>query len=440
MTSNSRNTTKKLALVQHPALNQPAPASRQEVLQKMPAAQVIQQELAGAKSVEDFFGKEGIFARLFASTIEGLLEAELAEHLGYERYERRSEEAVEEDNSRNGRRPRQLKTSGGQLHVAVPRDRNGTFEPKILAAQSGATTNELEDKIIHLYAKGVSTREITDTMAELYGVELSPAAISAITDKVKGLVEAWQNRVLADLYPIIYLDAIHLKIRREGKVENVAVYTVLGVDANGYKDILGHWVGTGAEAANFWLGVLTDLQARGVKDILIACVDGLSGFKEAIGSLYPRTLIQRCVIHQLRNSLKYVTYKDRKAFAADLKTIYTAINREQAESHLLEVSEKWAKKYPAALKSWEANWEELTTFFDFGSEIRRLIYTTNAIEGYNRQLRRVLKTKGAFPSPEAVRKLLYLANQDITEKWTMPIPNWASILNQLVIRFEGRIS
>jgi putative transposase len=438
MTSNAKSASKKLAVVQDPA-SQDQPVSRQQALQRMPAAEFIQQELAGAKSVEDFFGREGIFARLFASTIEGLLEAELADHLGYERYERRSEEALEDDNSRNGKRFRQLKSSGGQLAVAVPRDRNGTFEPKILAAQRGATTNELEDKVIHLYAKGVSAREITDTMAELYGVSLSPQAISAITDKVKGLVESWQNRVLADLYAIIYLDAIHLKIRREGKVENVAVYVVLGVDANGYKDVLGHWVGNGAEAANFWLGVLTDLQARGVKDILIACVDGLSGFKEAISSVYPRTLVQRCVIHQLRNSLKYVTYKDRKAFAADLKKIYTAVNREQAEGYLLEASEKWAGKYPAALKSWENNWEELTTFFDFGSEIRRLIYTTNAIESYNRQLRRVLKTKGAFPGPEAVRKLLYLANEDITEKWTMPIPNWASILNQLSIRFEGRI-
>jgi transposase-like protein len=439
MTSNPKNATKKLAVVQHPN-EQHQPVSREEALQRLPAVEVIQQELASAKSVEDFFGREGIFARLFASTIEGLLEAELDDHLGYGRYERRSEEALEDDNSRNGKRYRQLKTSGGQVAVAVPRDRNGTFEPKLLAAQSGATTNELEEKVIHLYAKGNSTREISDTLADLYGVSLSAQAISTITDKVKGLVETWQNRVLADLYAIIYLDAIHLKIRREGKVENVAVYVVLGVDANGYKDVLGHWVGNGAEAANFWLGVLTDLQARGVKDILIACVDGLSGFKEAIGSIYPRTLVQRCVIHQLRNSLKYVTYKDRKAFAADLKKVYTAVNREQAESFLLEASEKWASKYPAALKSWENNWEELTTFFDFGSEIRRLIYTTNSIESYNRQLRRVLKTKGAFPNPEAVRKLLYLANENITEKWTMPIPNWASILNQLSIRFEGRIS
>jgi transposase-like protein len=299
MTSNAKNTTKKIAVVQPPT-DQHQSVNRQEALQRLPAVEVIQQELAGAKSVEDFFGREGIFARLFASTIEGLLEAELADHLGYERYERRSEEALEDDNSRNGKRYRQLKTSGGQVAVAVPRDRNGTFDPKLLAGQKGATTNELEDKVIHLYAKGNSTREISETVAELYGVGLSAQAISTITDKIKGLVEAWQNRILADLYASIYLDAIHLKIRREGKVENIAVYVVLGVDANAHKDVLGHWVGNGAEAANFWLGVLTDLQARGVKDILIACVDGLTGFKEAIGSLYPRTLVQRCVIHTIR--------------------------------------------------------------------------------------------------------------------------------------------
>lgn len=274
-------------------------------------------------------------------------------------------------------------------------------------------------------------------------MEVSPATISAITDKVWKLVEEWQNRPLATIYPIVYLDAVHLKLRREGRVENVAVYNVLGVDTEGRRDVLGHWhpEGTrnGGEGANFWLSVVNDLKVRGVQDLFIACIDGLTGFKEAIQAVFPRTAIQRCIIHQVRNSLKYVNWKDRKAFVGDLKTIYQASTREEAETNLLTVAEKWGSKYASAIRSWETHWDQLTTFFDYAPEIRRLIYTTNTVEGYNRQLRRVTKTKGAFPTPEAIRKLLYLANRNITAKWTMPVPNWASILNQLSIRFEGRL-
>lgn len=400
-----------------------------------PSLEKIQQELGTAQSIDDFFGKDGIFARLFADTLETMLEAELTEHLGYEKYAAKGRNS---GNSRNGKRSKQLRTSAGETTIQLPRDRNGAFSSKLLEKHQ-TSTNELEEKILALYGKGMSTRDIQSLLEETYGVEVSADTISAITDKIWPLVEAWQNRPLAAIYPILYLDALHLKLRRQGRVENVAVYMVLGVDLEGHRDVLGHWLGDGAEGANFWLSVISDLQARGVEDIFIACIDGLTGFKEAIHAIFPQTEIQRCIIHQIRHSLQYVAWKDRKAFVADLKQIYQASTRAEAESNLLQLGETWGKKYAIAVKSWENNWEDLATFFDYPTEIRRLIYTTNAIEGYNRGLRKVIKTKSSFPTPEAARKLLYLAHQNITKKWTMPIQNWANILNQLVIRFEGRL-
>jgi len=409
--------------------------SRQSTPSVLPSVERIQQELARATSIDDFFGKEGIFARLFADTLEQMLEAELTAHLGYPRH---ASDGRNSGNSRNGKRSRQLRTSSGDTTIQVPRDRNSTFQSPLLDAYQ-TSTNELEDKIIGLYAKGMSARDIQDTLHQAYGVEVSPATISTVTDKVWSLVEAWQNRPLAAIYPIVYLDAIHLKLRRDGKVANTAVYIVLGVDLDGQRDVLGHWVGDGGEGANFWLSVVTDLQSRGVTDIFIACIDGLTGFKDAIQAVFPRTQIQRCIIHQVRQSLTYVSWKDRKAFVADLRTIYQAPTREAAETRLLELSERWSASYPMAVRSWETHWEDLATMFDYGAEIRRLIYTTNSIEGYNRQLRKVTKTKGAFPSDEAARKLLFLVNRNITRKWTAPVPNWAGIRNQLAIRFMGRL-
>jgi putative transposase len=293
-----------------------------------------------------------------------------------------------------------------------------------------------------MYGKGMSTRDIQNLLQETYGVEVSADTISAITDKVWPLVEAWQNRPLAAIYPLIYLDALHLKLRRQGRVKNVAVYIVLGVDLDGQRDVLGPWLGDGAaprrQPANFWLSVITDLQARGVEDMLIACIEGLTGFKEAIHAVFPQAEIQRCIIHQIRHSLQYVAWKDRKAFVADLKAIYQGSTRAEAEGQLLQLGETWGKKYTIAVKSWENNGENLATFFAYPVGIRRLIYTTNAIEGYNRGLRKVVKTKASFPTPEAARKLLYLAHQNITKNRTMPLQNWADILNQLAIRFEGR--
>ncbi len=412
-------------------MTQKKKSQKPNIQDSMPSVEVVQKELATAKSVDDFFGKDGIFSRLFSDTLEQMLETELTEKLGYEPYEAKGRNS---GNSRNGNYQRKMRTSGGDVEINVPRDRNGEFHSELLKKN----TNEIEEKIIAMYGKGMSTRDIQDILEDLYGVHVSPSTISKITDKVWELVEVWQNRPLAPIYPIVYLDAIHVKLRREGKIDNVAVYNVLGVDLEGRKDVLGHWVGDGGEGANFWLSVLTDLQTRGVQDIYIAAVDGLNGFKDAIQSIFPKTKVQRCIIHQIRQSLKYITWKDKKAFTKDLKTIYKAPTREEAEANLVRLGETWGSKYAAAVRSWETNWEELATFFEFPKEIRRLIYTTNTVEGYNRQLRKVIKNKSSFPTPEAIRKQLYLATRDITKKWNAPIRNWPLILNQLAIRFEDR--
>lgn len=398
----------------------------------LPNVEEIQNELFRAESIDDFFGKDGIFSKLFARTIEEMLEAELSAHLGYEKHEARGRNS---GNSRNGKRRRGLQTSAGDQTIQVPRDRNGEFESRLLDERR---SNELERKITALYARGTTTRDIQETIADIYGVEISPATVSAITDKIWPLVEEWQNRPLAAIYPIVYLDALHLNLRRDGKIEKVAVYIVLAVDTDGHKDVLGTWVGDGGEGANFWLNVLTELQNRGVEDLLIACVDGLTGFPQAIEAVFPQTIVQRCVIHQIRHTLRYVTWSDQKEFMRDLKGVYQASTREEAEANLLELGEKWGQIYPAAIRSWENNWVELSACFDYPAPIRRLIYTTNIIEGYNRQLRKVTKTKSIFPTAKSIRKLLYLAHSNIEKKWSKPIPNWARIRNQLAIRFEGR--
>jgi transposase-like protein len=413
--------------------NKPRRKSKKPI--DMPSAEKVQEELSKVESMDDFFGKEGIFAKLFAKTLEQMLEAEMSDHLGYEAYEASGRNS---GNSRNGYYSKKVRSSDGDVEIQVPRDRKGEFEPQIVP-KYGNNTNELEEKILGLYAKGVSTRDIQDTLHELYGVDVSPSLISKVTDKVWEQVEAWQNRPLESIYAIAYMDAIHIKLRREGKVTNTAVHVVLAVRLDGHREVLGHWVAEGAEGANFWLSVLTDLQNRGVDDILIATMDGLTGFKEAVEAVFPQTLVQRCIIHQIRNSLRYVSYKDSKAFVNDLKTIYQAPTRETAEANLQRLEEQWSDKYASAVRSWQNNWTELATFFDFPAQIRRLIYTNNAIEGYNRQLRKVTKNKASFPTEQAVRKLLYLANVHITKKWTRPILDWPSILNQLAIRFEARI-
>jgi transposase-like protein len=373
--------------------------TKKDLQNHLPDPEELARELAAAESIDDFYGKDGIFARMFSKTIEQMLEAELTEELGYERHEAKGRNS---GNNRNGHYKRKMRTSGGDAKINVPRDRTGEFSSELLKKNS----NEIEQKIIAMYARGTTMRDIQDMLDELYAM--------------------------------VYLDALHLKIKKDGKIENVAVYNVLGVDLEGKRDVLGHWIGDGGEGANFWLSVITDLQNRGVQDIFIASVDGLAGFSDAIHSVFPRTEVQRCVIHQIRYSLKYVPWKDKKAFTTDLKTVYQASTREEAEANLLNLEEAWKGKYAAAIKSWQNNWEELATFFQFPKEIRRLIYTTNTVEGYHRQLRKRTKTKSMFPSPQAARKLLYLATMDITKKWTSPIRNWPVILNQLAIRFENR--
>lgn len=397
----------------------------------LPDPEELARELASATSIDDFYGKEGIFARMFSKTIEQMLETELTEELGYEPYEAKGRNT---GNSRNGHYKRKMRTSSGDTEIQVPRDRNGEFHSELLKKNS----NEIEQKVIAMYAKGTSVRDIQDMLDELYGISVSPETISKITDKVWPMVEGWQNRPLSAVYAIVYLDAMHIKLKRDGKVQNVAVYNVLGVDLDGHREILGHWIGNGGEGANFWLSVITDLQNRGVEDIFIAAVDGLAGFPDAIHAIFPQTRVQRCIIHQIRYSLKYVTWKDHKAFVADLKTVYRAATREDAEANLLKLEERWHEKYPAAIRSWQKNWDELATFFDFPNEIRRLIYTTNSVEGYHRQVRKVTKTKGVFPTDQSVRKLLYLVTMDIAKKWKSSIRNWPLILNQLAIRFDDR--
>ncbi len=408
----------------------------QQIIQAtLPPLELIQQELGNAQSMDDFFGKDGILARVFGHTLEKLLDAELTAKLGYEKYDPAGRNS---GNSRNGKTTRTIRSSAGETEIKVPRDRNGEFEPSLLKKYAH-NTNELEEKILALYARGVSNRDIQDSLQEMYGMEVSPATITNITDKILPVVEAWQNRPLASAYAIIYLDAIFIKIRREGKVESVAVYNALGVDLEGRRDILGHWIGDAAgEGAKFWLSVISELKTRGVEEIFLACMDGLSGFSEALQAVFPYAEVQRCIIHQIRASLRYVVWKDQKPFMADLKLVYQAPTREEAETNLLVLSEKWSKKYAVAVRSWENNWPELSTYFDYSPEIRRLIYTTNSVEGYHRQLRKVIKTKGAFPTVDAVKKLLYLAYRNITRDWNAPMQNWANILNQLAIKFEAR--
>lgn len=390
---------------------------------------------SGVEDLDDLLSPDGVLKQALGKTLETMLEGEMSEHLGYEPYEAKGRNS---GNSRNGSYSKKLQTSNGEIDINVPRDRNGDFEPQVVRKYE-TSSNELEDKVIAMYAKGMTQRDIEKMLRELYGAKVSASLISNITDKVLPLVEEWQNRPLESVYPVVFLDALHLKIRQDGKVQTTAIYVVLGITIEGKRDVLGHWVGQGSEGAHFWLSVLNDILARGVEDIFIACIDGLKGFDEAIETVFPKTRLQRCIIHQIRYTLKYVGHNDRKEFTTDLKAIYKASTREAAEIALEELAEKWGKKYPVSVRSWQDNWDDLATFFDFGPHIRRLIYTTNSVEAYHRQLRKVSKNRGAFPSAEAARKLLYLAHRDIEVKWSKSIFNWTAILNELAIHFEERL-
>lgn len=352
-------------------------------------------------------------------------------------YEKHSTEGTNTGNSRNGYSKKTIKTKYGSTEINIPRDRNAEFEPQIVKKYE-PTANALEEQIISMYAKGMSTRDIEEQMRDIYGIDVSPTLVSRITDKIMPQVAEWQSRPLDAIYPIVFLDAIHFKVRKDSRIVNKAAYSVLGITMAGQKEILGIWIGE-HESASFWLGVCNELKSRGVTDILIVCKDGLSGFSEAIRTVFPQTEIQLCVIHQIRNSLKYVSYKEQKALMADLKAVYQAITLQEAEAAFAVFKEKWGKKHPVVIRSWENNWLELTAYFKYPYEMRRIIYTTNIIEGYHRQLRTVTSTKTAYPTDEALKKIIYLATLDAAKKWTMPLKNWKECISQLLIYFEDRI-
>jgi len=384
------------------------------------------------KSVEDV---HNLLKDLFKGTLQEILEAEMSEHLGYYKH------SVAENNtgnSRNGYSSKTLKTTMGEAEIKIPRDRNGDFEPQIIKKYE-KNASEIEQQIIAMYAKGMSTRDIEAHMRDIYGIEISADLVSKITDKVMPTLTEWQARPLDRVYPIVFLDAIHFKVRKDNRIVNKAAYSVLGINVEGQKEILGIWVGE-HESASFWLGVCNDLRSRGVEDVFIACKDGLTGFSEAINTVFPRTSIQLCVIHQIRNTLKYVSFKDKKQLVSDLKHIYQALTLEEAEFAFEVFKEKWGKKYPIVIRSWENNWLELTTYFSYPQGIRRLIYTTNTVEAYHRQLRKVTKTKNAYPTDDSLRKIVYLATMEISKKWTMPIANWAECISQFAIQFGDRLN
>jgi len=396
----------------------------------------LKTDLSKAKNYNDLMGKDGAIKKLLARSLEQMLESELTEHLGYEKH---SPAGRNSGNSRNGKTHKTLKNDNGEIELTVPRDRNGQFDP-IIVKKYEKTIGPIEDKIISMYAKGMTTRDIQTHITELYGIDISPTLVSNITDKIVHLAEAWQNRPLEKSYPIVFFDAIHYKIRDESrKVTSKAAYTCLSVDFEGHKDLLGLWIGE-AEGANFWLNVLTELKNRGVEDIFIACIDGLKGFPEAINTVFPKTEIQLCVIHQIRNTLKYVASKDQKKFMQELREVYKAPTEEAALNNLELLDEHWGGKYSLAIKSWRNNWVNLATFFKYPEEIRTVIYTTNAVEALHRQFRKVTKSKSLFPNDDALKKMLYLAYRDLSKKWTMPIRNWAIVLSHFSIYFKDRFN
>jgi transposase-like protein len=383
------------------------------------------------KSIQEgkpLLGAAGILTPLIKALTEAALEGELDSHLGRE----------VSANRRNGKSQKTIKSLNGSFELRTPRDRDGTFSPQLIKKHQTSLNDEIEQKIIAMYGMGLSYQDIAVHLRDLYGLEVSSGTLSAVTDKIIQTVKEWQARPLESIYPIVWLDAIHYKIRENGKVASKAVHTILGVNLEGRKEVLGLYISE-HEGANFWLQVLTDLSHRGVKDILIACVDGLKGFPEAIEALFPNTEVQLCVVHQIRNSLKYVGSKNQKEFMADLKRVYKASSKDLAESELDVLADKWSDKYPIVIKSWRSNWERLSQFFKYPEDIRRIIYTTNTIEAVHRQFRKLTKTKGAFPNQDSLLKLLYLGIQNATKKWTMPVQNWSQTLSQLAIFFEGRM-
>lgn len=389
-------------------------------------------QLANVGSMDDI---QELFKDTIAEFMENGLEAELDDQLGYSRYDYKNKDT---DNSRNGYSSKTLRTSFGDVEVSVPRDRKSEFEPKVLRKNQTSISQDIEEKILSMYAKGMTTGDIEAHIQDIYGVDVSDTMVSRITDKILPVAKEWQQRPLESIYAVVFLDAIHYHVRSEGQIVKKAVYIAIGIDLDGHKDVLGMWVGEN-ESAKFWATVLNSLKNRGVEDIFIACTDNLTGFSAAIEAVYPKTEIQNCIIHQLRNSSKYVSYKDLKALMADLKAVYAAVDEPAALDALDTFAEHWDKKYPKISQSWRNNWANLSTYFKFPQALRRLIYTTNTIEGFNRQLRKVTKSKSVFPTDDSLFKMLYLAMIDITKKWTGRKQDWSMIHAQLAIYFEDRM-
>lgn len=373
--------------------------------------------------------------RLFAGTIEQMLEAEMEEHLGYEKHDIAGNNS---GNSRNGYNHKSIISDYGESEIAIPRDRNGEFEPKVVEKRQ-TRTDEIEQKIMAMYQKGMSQRDIEDNLREIYGAEVPQSLISKITDKILPEVNEWQNRPLESIYPVIFFDGIVFKSRKDNQIINKCEYSVLGIDMEGRKDILGTWISEN-ESASFYASICADLKKRGVTDIFIACHDNLKGLGDAINAVFPRTKQQLCIVHQVRNSAKFVPYKDKKAVCADLKRIYGAVNLDDAEYAKEEFREKWDRKYPSIMRSWDKNWAELSTFFEYPQEIRKLVYTTNTVEGYHRMVRKFTKTKAIFPTDDSIRKVVYLSVKEIQKKWSLPVRDWGIVYSQVMIYFEGRLT
>jgi len=397
--------------------------------------QVVEYLLNQMKSPKDIFGDDGILKQLKKALTERILEGELTTELGYDKHTTAGNNS---GNSRNGHTRKTLKTTDGDLEIEVPRDRNGEFTPTLIPKHQ-TRFDDLDNKIISLYSRGMSTRDMQDQLKDLYGVDISATLISNVTNEVIDEVKAWQSRPLDKVYPIVYLDALVIKVQQDKKIINKAFYLALGVNTAGQKELLGIWVSQN-EGAKFWLNVLTELKNRGVDDILIACVDGLTGFPDAIQTVYPKTQVQLCIVHMVRNSLRYVGWKKKKEVAADLRSIYAAKTVDEAELALTTFCEKWDNEFPAISKSWLTHWGNITPFFEYPDEIRKVIYTTNAIESLNMSIRKVIKNKRVFPSDDAVLKQLYLALNNISKKWTMPIRDWGAAMNRFAIMFEDRLS
>ena len=389
-------------------------------------------DMSNITSMDDI---QNLFKETIAEFMEDGLETELDDELGYSRYDYRNKNT---ENSRHGHSSKTLRTSFGDVEVAVPRDRKGEFEPQLLKKNQTSISQDIEEKILSMYAKGMTTGDIEAHIQDIYGVDVSDTTVSRITDKILPIAKEWQQRPLEAVYAVVFLDAIHYHVRSEGHIVKKAVYIAIGIDLDGHKDVLGMWVGEN-ESAKYWATVLNSLRNRGIEDIFIACTDNLCGFSTAIEAAFPKTEIQNCIIHQIRNSSKYVSYKDLKALMTDLKAVYTAVDEDAALMALDTFSEHWDKKYPTISQSWRANWANLSTYFKFPQELRRLIYTTNAIEGFNRQLRKVTKAKSVFPTDESLFKMLYLAMMDITKKWTGRRQDWSMIHAQLAVYFEDRM-